>query len=283
MSRLGIFESISDPAFVADNEGRLIESNLACDEMLGSSEIGRPITEVWPQAAEFWQPALAAGAAGKQLRVDIRANTADGRDLVFDIRIYPVSDSETGDEIVVGVARDVTAERFQAHELEIKATIDPLTGAFNQGQIEVLLSQSIRSARRRKTTGCFIFIDIDDFKSINDSFGHDEGDRVLKKIVDVLHENLRDSDVVARIGGDEFGAILTDSDPVSGPVKAQQIGAALNAISVNESTHKIFVSMGLTVFPLEGDQAADVIKRADLALYRAKRAQTREVEVWESE
>jgi diguanylate cyclase (GGDEF)-like protein/PAS domain S-box-containing protein len=280
MSRLGIFESIVDPAFVADTEGSLIESNSTFDELLGSSQIGLQIAEVWPQAAEFWQPALAAGASGKQLRVDIRANAVDGRELVFDVRMFQVDDYETGERTVVGVARDVTAERFQAHEMEINATTDSLTGAFNQGQMEVLLSQAIRSARRRKTTSCFIFIDVDDFKSINDTYGHDEGDSVLTRIVGVLHANLRDSDVIARIVGDEFGVILTDSDPVSGPVKAAQIRLALNAVAVNGNPNGILVSIGLTVFPLENDQAGDVIKRADTAMYTAKRTQSQEVEVW---
>jgi len=157
--------------------------------------------------------ALAASSMGKQLRVDVDAKSADGRDLVFDVRLSALDDRESDDNSLVIAARDVTADRTRANTLEIQATTDPLTGAFNRGQMEVLLDQAIRSARRRKMIGCFIFTDIDYFKTINDSHGHDEGDRILKRIARVLHENLRNSDVVGRFGGDEFAAILTDSDP----------------------------------------------------------------------
>jgi diguanylate cyclase (GGDEF)-like protein len=201
---------------------------------------------------------------------------------MFDVRLPALVDHESDGNALVAVARNVTADRTRANHLEIQATIDPLTGAFNRRQLEVLLDQAIRSARRRKVTGCFIFIDIDNFKSVNDSYGHDEGDRVLKRIVAVLHENLRDSDVVGRFGGDEFAAILTDSDPESGPIKAEQVARALGEITAEGSEEGIKASIGLTVFPIENDRVEDILKRADVAMYRAKDAQGRAVEAWES-
>jgi diguanylate cyclase len=103
-----------------------------------------------------------------------------------------------------------------------------LTSAYNRRQLEVLLTQAIRSARRRKKVGSFILIDVDNFKWINDNFGHDQGDRVLKQISEVLHKNLRNFDVIGRLGGDEFGVILTDSNEEFGSLKALQIAKALN-------------------------------------------------------
>jgi PleD family two-component response regulator len=213
MSRLVIFNSIDDPDFIAYGEGRLIKSNLAFTAMLRPVTARQLITDLWPEMNDVLRSALAASSMGKQLRVDVDAKSADGRDLVFDVRLSALDDRESNDNSLVVVARDVTADRTRANILEIQATTDPLTGAFNRGQMEVLLDQAIRSARRRKMIGCFIFTDIDYFKTINDSHGHDEGDRILKRIARVLHENLRNSDVVGRFGGDEFAAILTDSDP----------------------------------------------------------------------
>ena len=284
MSRLGIFNSIDDPAFIAYGEGRLIKSNLAFTAMLGPVTAWQLITDLWPEMNDVLRSALAASSMGKQLRVDVAAKSADGRDLVFDVRLSALDDRESDDNSLVVVARDVTADRTRANLLEIQATTDPLTGAFNRGQMEVLLDQAIRSARRRKMTECFIFIfiDIDDFKTINDSHGHDEGDRILKPIARVLHENLRNSDVVGRFGGDEFAVILTDSDPDSGPVKAQQIARILNLIPANTSDIGINVSIGLTVFPIENDRVEDVVKRTDTAMYSAKEAQSVKVEVWEN-
>jgi len=213
MSRLVIFNSIDDPDFIAYGEGRLIKSNLAFTAMLRPVTARQLITDLWPEMNDVLRSALAASSMGKQLRVDVAAKSADGRDLVFDVRLSALDDRESDDNSLVIAARDVTADRTRANTLEIQATTDPLTGAFNRGQMEVLLDQAIRSARRRKMIGCFIFTDIDYFKTINDSHGHDEGDRILKRIARVLHENLRNSDVVGRFGGDEFAAILTDSDP----------------------------------------------------------------------
>lgn len=282
MSLLGIFNSIADPAFIADSEGRLIESNPALTALLGSTEARQLVTDVWPEMEDVWKSALSASSAGKQLRIDVAAKSIDGRDRIFDVRLSALDDHETADNLLVAVARDVTADRTRSSHLEIQATIDPLTGAFNRRQLEVLLDQAIRSARRRKVTGCFIFIDIDDFKSLNDSYGHDEGDRVLNRVVAVLQENLRDSDVVGRYGGDEFAVILTDSDPDSGPIKARQVASALNEIMATGSDQGITVSIGLTVFPVENDRVEDVVKRADVAMYSAKQSQGRTVEVSEN-
>jgi len=282
MSRLVIFNSIDDPDFIAYGEGRLIKSNLAFTAMLRPVTARQLITDLWPEMNDVLRSALAASSMGKQLRVDVDAKSADGRDLVFDVRLSALDDRESNDNSLVVVARDVTADRTRANILEIQATTDPLTGAFNRGQMEVLLDQAIRSARRRKMIGCIIFIDIDYFKTINDSHGHDEGDRILKRIARVLHENLRNSDVVGRFGGDEFAAILTDSDPDSGPMKAQQIARILNLIPANTSDIGINVSIGLTVFPIENDRVEDVVKRTDTAMYSAKEAQSVKVEVWEN-
>ena len=173
MSRLVIFNSIDDPDFIAYGEGRLIKSNLAFTAMLRPVTARQLITDLWPEMNDVLRSALAASSMGKQLRVDVDAKSADGRDLVFDVRLSALDDRESNDNSLVVVARDVTADRTRANILEIQATTDPLTGAFNRGQMEVLLDQAIRSARRRKMIGCFIFTDIDYFKTINDSHGHD--------------------------------------------------------------------------------------------------------------
>jgi len=283
MSQLGILESIADPAFVADVEGRLIETNRAFSEIFGSSANGQSVSEAWPETADFWEPALAASASGNQLRADISAHAEDGRELEFDVRISVVDDAASARRVVVGVARDVTAERNRARQLEVQATTDALTGAYNRRQLEVLLAQAIRIARRQKTTGAFIFMDVDGFKAINDSFGHEEGDRVLKQVTTVLHDNLRESDVVARIGGDEFGVVLAGSDAPSASVKAERLAVALNGIGVGGLEEGIYVSIGLAVFPVKGEQAKDVIKHADAAMYRAKRTPGRKAEAWKSE
>lgn len=282
MSHIGIFESIDDPMFVTNALGDIVETNHAFSTVLGSNTHLQPVTDIWPEIADIWESSLAAADSGKQLRIDVRAHSLDGRDLVYDLRTFAFVQTDASERLVAGIARDVTAERKNASLLEIQATTDVLTSAYNRRQLEVLLTQAIRSARRRKTVGSFIFIDVDNFKSINDNFGHDQGDRVLKQISEVLHENLRDSDVIGRLGGDEFGVILTDSNEEFGSLKALQIAKALNRSVKKTGTEGIEVSIGLAIFPLHSEQAEDIIKHTDTAMYRAKKQQGSSVEVWES-
>lgn len=287
MSRLGIFESISDLVFLADLDGRMIEANDAFALFFGSGDVTpnsarQSILDIWPEIGEFWQPALAAAESGKQLRVDIEAIGREGRILVLDVRLSMIRSADSATNSVAVVARDVTADRDHVKSLEIQATTDPLTGAYNRNQLEVLLTQAIRSALRRKTTGCFLYLDIDRFKQINDTYGHDAGDQVLKTIVSVLQKNLRASDVIARLGGDEFGAVLIDTDLGSGLAKAQRLVDAVSDIKPVDSSDSIGVSIGLAVFPQHGDYASDTIKSADMAMYRAKRDPERTIMAWDA-
>jgi diguanylate cyclase (GGDEF)-like protein len=273
MSLLGIFTSFADPAFVADVEGRLVETNAAFSRLIGSAESESPISEIWPEIEEFWKPALEAVSKGTQPLVDIAIESETRTSRIYEVRFQVVGEDGSQGMHVIGVARDVTADRARMSDLTLRATSDPLTGVFNRAQIEVLIIQTIRVSRRRKSMSCFVFLDVDNFKKINDTYGHSEGDRALKEVVAVLRNNLRESDVIGRFGGDEFGVILTDSDPESGALKAQQLSSALSEIELARGGEKLAVSMGVTAFPANGDNASDVIKRADAAMYRAKRSQ----------
>ena len=282
MSHLGIFESIDDPMFVMNAIGDIVETNHAFSTVLGSNTHLQPVTDIWPEIADIWESSLAAADSGKQLGNDVRAHSLDGREFVYDLRTFAFVQAAASERLVAGIARDVTAERKNASLLEIQATTDVLTSAYNRRQLEVLLTQAIRSARRRKKVGSFILIDVDNFKWINDNFGHDQGDRVLKQISEVLHKTLRDSDVVGRLGGDEFGVILTDSNEEFGSLKALQIAKALNRPVKKTGTEGIEVSIGLSIFPLHSEHAEDIIKHTDTAMYRTKKQQGSSVEVWES-
>ena len=287
VSHLGIFEPISDLVFIVDLDGRMIEANAAFALFFGSrgsasAGTGQSILDIWSEVGEFWQPALSAGESGKQLRVDITAVDREGRSLVLDVRLSVTGAADTTSNSVVVIARDVTADRDHVKNLEIRATTDPLTGAHNRNQLEVLLTQAIRSAVRRKTIGCFLYLDIDRFKQINDTHGHEEGDQVLKTIVTVLQNNLRASDVIARFGGDEVGAVLIDTDLESGLEKAQQLVDVLGNIKPADNSDGIGVSIGLAAFPRNGSYASDIIKSADMAMYRAKRDPGRAIMAWEA-
>ncbi len=281
MSHLGIFESIDDAMFVANEHGHIIETNHAFSTTFGSNTHLQPVSEIWPEISKSWDASISTAEAGKQLRIDVKASSVGGRSLVLDVRTFAFDQSGQAEQLIAVVTRDVTAERNNRNLLEIQSTTDSLTGAYNRSQLDVLLDLEIRAARRRKTTGCFMFIDIDGFKPINDEFGHDEGDRVLKEISAVLHKNLRDSDVIGRIGGDEFGVILIDADQDSGVMKANQLASALNRSVRTSDDNGIKVSIGISVFPAQGENPEVVMKHADSAMYQAKEHPDEHVEIWQ--
>ncbi len=309
MTILSIFESISYPVFVAGLDGRTLETNAAFDRVFGSPPESGTIFDRWPELETVWQSALQSITSGRTLQIDIPSSDASGNRIVFDVRLFsfsrpdsglsPTSNSPTGDRLdgetagmlmgVAAVCMDATRDRERTRQLELRATTDDLTGVFSRNQLYVLLDLEIRGAVRRKSTGCFIYLDIDGFKQMNDRFGHAEGDRLLKEVATVLKSNLRAADVVARLGGDEFGVILVDAGLENGIKKARQLIGVLNKVVTNGDTpddaasvtgRQISVSIGVAAFPDDDCDASKIIDRADQAMYRAKRKTENRVVAW---
>jgi diguanylate cyclase (GGDEF)-like protein len=264
---LNVILKLDDPVFVSTGDGAVVESNDAFQRIIGTTDGSSKIFEVWPELEPFWEPAKDVHHSGKQLRTDVVAGSSGGRERTFDVRLAVVDSEGT----VLGICRDVSADRAREKDLEVRATVDQLTGAFNRAQLEVLLRQSIRSARRQKTEGSFLYLDIDNFKHFNDSQGHSAGDAVLKKVVEILTNNLRDSDVVGRLGGDEFGIILQGTGIDSAVRKATQLTEALSNETSSSGLGVVEVSIGAAPFPVEGWSVMNVIDHADDAMYAAKK------------
>jgi len=159
----------------------------------------------------------------------------------------------------------------EAHILHL-ATRDPLTALPNRATFRDRLDQHVRSALRRKTSLGVLFIDLDKFKPINDTLGHDVGDDALVMIAERLHACLRSSDTVARLGGDEFAAVLPD---ISSSVEAMQVANKVittlqRPIHVKGHTLYLGASVGVALFPEHGRQGDQLLRHADLAMYHAK-------------
>jgi diguanylate cyclase (GGDEF)-like protein/PAS domain S-box-containing protein len=171
----------------------------------------------------------------------------------------------------VVVARDMTERKRMEDELKQHATVDPLTGAFNRRHgVERLAMEFERRARSGRSFAV-LMLDIDRFKSINDTHGHDAGDAVLCALVGTCKAGLRTVDMLARWGGEEFLILLPDTDPEAAMVTAQRLLEAVAAMLVPVSGHasiKFTVSIGVAA-PLN-DDLHDLLRRADDALYAAK-------------
>jgi diguanylate cyclase (GGDEF)-like protein len=166
-----------------------------------------------------------------------------------------------------------TAELSNANQhLQFLATHDNLTGLPNRFLFFDRLGQAIKKSRRQKRRFALFFIDLDDFKRINDSFGHIIGDQVLQTVANVLDHAVRDSDTVARLAGDEFMIILDDIREVSDiEAIARKINLAVSQpIDVPQETVIMTVSIGISLFPEHGEDAETLLRKADEAMYYVK-------------
>jgi diguanylate cyclase (GGDEF)-like protein len=167
---------------------------------------------------------------------------------------------------------DITERTALQRQLEIAATTDFLTGVNNLRTFYELASQEFRRFTRSGTELSMVVIDIDYFKEINDTLGHAAGDSALRKFVAAVQDNLRDQDIFARAGGDEFRILLPATLPSGAALVAERIRQAVNKITVSnpKGCTTLSISAGICAC-LPGDKSLDdVTRRADTALYTAK-------------
>jgi diguanylate cyclase (GGDEF)-like protein len=160
-------------------------------------------------------------------------------------------------------------------ELREQAIHDPLTGLYNLRYLEDSLARELSRAQRQNTPLCVSVLDIDHFKSINDTFGHAAGDVLLAELGRILRENLRISDIACRYGGDEFVLILPDSSPVDTHHRVQQILALVKELRIwhdGQLLESLTVSAGVAVAHEHNFNGREILRAADEALYAAKQA-----------
>jgi len=185
------------------------------------------------------------------------------------------------DEVIggVGIVEDYTEKKKSAELIRYQASYDHLTGLSNRRLLIEQLREELSRASRHEHYGAILFIDLDNFKTINDSLGHSMGDELLKVISKRITDNLRKEDTAARMGGDEFVIIATELGQATG-VAAYRAKGIAEKIMVLLSTpcrvkgHNLSVtaSIGVSLFPEHGKTADDILKQADSAMYRAKEA-----------
>jgi len=177
----------------------------------------------------------------------------------------------------VGAAEDITARKTAEEQVEFLAYYDALTGLPNRTLFQDRLAKALASARRRGEKLALIFLDLDNFKTINDSLGHSVGDLLLKKVAERLDAWARAQDTVARLSGDEFVVLLTGvKDVASVAVAADRILKAMTAEFILQGQSlNVACSLGISVFPDNGADAETLVKHADAALYSAKESGNR--------
>jgi diguanylate cyclase (GGDEF)-like protein/PAS domain S-box-containing protein len=173
---------------------------------------------------------------------------------------------------ILGVMRDITERKRMEQQINYMATHDTLTGLPNRLMFSQLLNQVIRSAQRHGKQLAVLFIDLDRFKIINDSLGHEAGDQLLKKIAKRFKRSLRVVDVVGRLGGDEFVIFIEEVEEFRQvEIVAQKLlSSAIKPMVLQGQECRVTASIGISIYPRDGEDEQSLIKNADIAMYFAK-------------
>ena len=169
---------------------------------------------------------------------------------------------------------DFTFKRLKEEQNELYklSTKDPLSGLYNRLSLMEKINWIISTSKRSNTQFALLFLDLDNFKNINDSRGHEFGDKVLKHIANVLLTSIRDNDIVSRLGGDEFVVVLpeiTDNKAIIEVVHRIQ-SALLPPVEFDNYKYHITCSIGIAIYPKDGESVTELLKNADIAMYKAK-------------
>jgi diguanylate cyclase (GGDEF)-like protein/PAS domain S-box-containing protein len=172
----------------------------------------------------------------------------------------------------VRICTDITEIKRSEGTIKHQAEHDPLTGLFNRAVLLERLSKALSSRRRVELSGALVLIDLDNFKDVNDTLGHDAGDELLVRLAHRFTGALRKSDTVARIGGDEFAVVLPNVVTVQDAEKVigKLVSRANEPMTLGHRTIRPRCSLGVTFFPMDGQTPKDLLKNADIALYQAK-------------
>lgn len=278
-----VIRSSLDGVIGLDARGCVTDFNPAAEQTFGyrSEEvIGRELLELIVPAGErdILRRRLASGLApGGDLigrRHEFTVMRANGELVPIEFAITRLEEGGAERPVFYAFVRDISERRRAEEELAHLAYHDSLTGLPNRAQVEQQLELALARARRNATAVAVMFIDLDDFKSVNDCLGHAVGDRFLTAVATRLRGVLRDSDVLARRGGDEFLVLLADvsDDPTAAAVRVgdKLLDALAHPIGLDGHVLHTGASIGVSVYPGDAGDSTMLLRHADAAMYRAK-------------
>jgi diguanylate cyclase (GGDEF)-like protein/PAS domain S-box-containing protein len=278
----GVLATVGDAIITIDQKGIIQTVNPATERMFGYAKnemIGQNVKMLMPgQYAEHHDQYLDHHVKSGEMRLIGTSREFEGQHkngAAFPIELSVTELREGTQRLFTGVIRDITERKKAQEKIEHLAHHDPLTGLPNRNLFTERMERAIYRAKRSGKPLGLMFVDLDKFKPINDKLGHEAGDTVLKAVAERMAHCVRTSDTVARIGGDEFVAILENLDHwESAAVVAQKIIKALTqTIEVaNGNTAQVGASIGISIFPEDGNTLDDLSRAADEAMYAVKEA-----------
>lgn len=285
-------QSIDDAVITADTEGRITWMNPSAERLTQwtcAESVGQPLNRVYKVEQESSGRHLESPVAEclrlarpVQQKNDIVLVARDGSHVGIEDSASPIMDNQRNLLGVVLVFRDVAEQRRLTTEMSHRATHDDLTQVYNRSEFEVRLQQFLDSRVTAPASHALMFIDLDQFKIVNDACGHSVGDQLLRQIADILMGSLREGDILARLGGDEFGVILKNCSAEDARVSAQKICNNVDGFrfSHNSRRFRIGASIGLVPLDERWSSVSSIMQAADTSCYAAKEAGRNRVHVW---
>jgi diguanylate cyclase (GGDEF)-like protein/hemerythrin-like metal-binding protein/PAS domain S-box-containing protein len=282
----GILQNMTDAYWRIDQEGRIVEANQAICQMLGYSmaellQMSVSDFEVIESSVETHKHIEKIRREGHDV-FESQHRCRDGKIIDIEVNASLALDAPTNIDVFF---RDITERKQMQHRILRLALHDPLTQLPNRTLFFDRFSQAVALAKRNEKQVGLLFLDFDGFKPVNDRYGHDAGDRVLKAGADRLLAAVRGIDTVARLGGDEFGIILGE---LEGPQEAALVAAKLLAaiaqpIALPDGTQaSVSASVGISVHPVDGSEMDTLLDKADGAMYQSKHSGGNRFTFWGS-
>ncbi|CAL5246390.1 hypothetical protein V562_03563 [Pseudomonas aeruginosa PS75] len=273
-----ILQSMRDGYFEMDVDGVILTVNPALCQLLGQTRetlIGHPYYELLGEddlarARQPFQRAMQSGA-GKTFAIPLQR--ADGSLGYFEATVSLIHDLQGELRGYRGIVRDVSDQIAYQQQLLEMAYRDPLTGLGNRKAFDEQLGQALLRAGSGGSELALLYLDLDRFKEVNDRFGHDIGDALLRTVAERVRSTLRQPDKAYRLGGDEFAVLLEDSQENNPQRLAERLLAALvQPIALNgERIDFVTPSIGIALYPRHAGDAEGLVRAADSAMYQAKR------------
>ncbi|HYH05500.1 MAG TPA: EAL domain-containing protein [Thermoanaerobaculia bacterium] len=268
-----LFEQNAAGVCVSRLDGLIVDCNATFAAMLGARRtdlIGRSMADLYANASEADELTTLLKSVGTLNSVEIELRRADRRAVWVLENLVLVGDETNG--VVHATVVDISDRKRAEEQIEFHAYHDVLTHLPNRKLFTDRLRHSLTRAKRNNKPAAVMFIDIDHFKSINDTMGHTAGDELLLEMARRLRECVRDDDTVARLGGDEFTIILSELRQAEDAVQvAEKILAAVQEpLRISGKPITVSASIGIALYPVDGIDPESLLRNADSAMYRAK-------------
>jgi len=271
-----VFEHSPEGLIIADAQARVTKTNPAYRRITSQKEadiVGQPLASLLNPDAANAEGVAPFGEDGEDAQWEQWCKSRSGRRYAARISVSAVRDATGTVQQYVAIVSDVTQRKLDEEKIIYQANYDQLTGLPNRTLFMDRLTRRVLEGKRAQTSVGLMFIDLDGFKAINDTMGHDAGDVLLKATARRLEKCVREADTVARLGGDEFTVImpLIDNFEAAAVVAQRIVKSLTEPFDLGGRTGIISASIGISLLPAQASSASQLLHNADVAMYHAKR------------